>query len=170
VPERLKLAASLALSLALCACSVAVPPNVRSIGAGLPQKIFLISGQPEGNKSSELQAEFNRQLATALERRGVAVQDGSTFGLTVAVALAPAGIGITQSTGAAGHSVTWSEAPRKKGLFDSCRPQRLRVVVSSGSVAGTPQKLAEGEVSACRITQVQSAALATKLAEDLTRR
>ncbi len=159
-----------ALSLGLGACDVASPPNVRSTTSGLPQKVHLTSDQPEGSKPSAMQADFSQQLAAALEKRGVAVENGSDFGLTVAVALASADVGITQSAGAGGQAVVWSEAPRKHGMFDKCRPQRLRVVVSNSATAGFPQKLAEGEVSACRITQVQSAALAAKLAEDLTRR
>ena len=174
MPERSKrpgqIAMMLALTLGLSACDVARPANVRSTASGLPNKIYLTSGQPGSSKPSAMQLEFNRQLAAALEKRGVAVQEGSAFGLTVAVALASAEIGITQSAGTAGQPIVWSEAPQKHGMFDNCRPQRLRAVVSSNATASAPQKLAEGEVVACRISSVQSAALATKLAEDLTRR
>jgi len=143
---------------------------MRSTGATVPQKVYLASGLPEGSKASDLQTGFTRELAAALERRGVSVQEGSPFGVTVAVALAPADMGITQSAGSSGQAVIWSEAPRKHGMFDGCHPQRLRVVLSGTAGADAPQKLAEGEVVACHIAQAQSAALAAKLAEDLTRR
>ncbi len=174
MPDRSKrpgyFATMLALTLGLSACDVASPPAIRSTVSGLPQRVFLSNGQPKGTRPAAMEVEFNQQLVAALEKRGVAVQEGSGFGLVVALSLASTDIGITQSLGQAGQPVTWSEAPRKHRMLDGCRPQRLRVVVSTSAAAASPQKLAEGEVSACRITQTQSAALATKLAEELTRR
>lgn len=153
---------------ALQACTVSTPVRVAVPQASeLPQAVSLELGQQASPELSAFAASFTRELA----KGGIDVRSGSPFRLTLALSAQPALSGLTSDPGKDPRAIEWQAAPRRKGMFENCRAERLRAVaVGSRGLDARPPVVAEAQLDTCKARATELDRLATALAGAITRR
>jgi hypothetical protein len=146
--------AALALGgvLALSACAVSSPLEIRSRGAGLQPGMPVSLVRPE--EDTGLNARFASAVERALTDRSLVLVEDARFIADISVARRDASSGIIRGEGTRpveGQEPDWLVRPRDKERFDKCKAQRLRATLviydrSNGSVAyrGSGQAIACG--------------------------
>ena len=159
----LRFAAPGAAALLLAACSVATPPAVNAVsGVAEPLAALRLETPAPADPAS---ARFTAALATALDRRGIAISADSPTVLSVALSQRPAAMGVTARPGE-----TWLSAPRRKGPFDACRAQRIAVrLVARHEARPEPDFTASGGFDYCKLAPAELDALAERFAAEIAR-
>lgn len=163
-----RLSAAVALTLALNACSVSSPVRVTTPQLeSMPHEVAIDPGKEPSTQAAHFAARFERRL-TALGRR---VHAEAPYRLSLALASHDSSIGIAAEPGKDAKSIAWQSEPRKRSLFDGCKPQRLRAVAvgSLGTTALTSLH-AEAELDTCKENGAELDRLADALAEAISRR
>jgi hypothetical protein len=147
-------------------CSVSTPPRIAVMQAPLaaPSRLALDPAGPADAIEAAQYGAFRQAIEAALAAHGVVIDPASTTRLSVAVAVRPAAVGITQSD-------NWLSKPRRHHFYDSCRARRIEaVLVLRDAVSGAVTAQWRGGFDSCRVEAPEMEALAEHFARALTGR
>lgn len=153
---------------ALQACAVSTPVRIAVPQQdALPDRVSLDIGAQVSPDLLAFAASFTRELG----KGGVAVQSGAPYRLTLALSALPAQSGLTSDQGKDPKAVAWQAPPRRKGLFENCRAERLRALaIGSRGLDARPPLVAEAELDSCKDRAAELDRLAIALAGAVMRR
>lgn len=154
--------------LALQACAVSTPVRVAvPQQSSLPEAVALDIGRQAGPAMNDFAASLGRELA----KSGVSIRADAPYRLTLALSAQPSRSGLTADPGKDPKTIAWQAKPRRKGMFENCQAERLRVVaVGSRGLDARPPLVAEAELDSCKDKPAELDRLAAALAAAITRR
>lgn len=153
---------------ALQACAVSTPVRLAvPHTSALPDAVSLDLGPQPNLALTAFADRFTRHLGEG----GVTVRGDAPYRLTLTLSAQPALSGVTSDGGSNPKAIDWQSRPRRKGLFENCRADRLRAVaVGSLGLDASPPLVAEAELDSCKDRTAELDRLAAALAGAITRR
>lgn len=162
-------AALLVAAAALAGCAISKDVRLETQGAVLPvNSAISIDTAPSGDPVAE---RFATALAAALIERGHSVTNAApvtaVFGFTQrdrAIGAADGSPPAGPPASGAGSAPLWISQPQRRGLFQSCKGERLRATLALYSRAdNVPIYRASGEIDGCAFTEADLDRLARAL-------
>ena len=167
VARRLAIFLAVVGSPALAACSIAQPPGIAA-SLARPQAIGAVTIVP-AEEAQAGRAAFAQALASAFEKRGIAVGEDAGFIVDLSIAAAGGEVLLALDQGGGKDAAVLTLAnPTNSSLFDRCAKERVRASIAvfardSGSLVGK----SDAQAIQCRGDAMPLEALAELLLDDV---
>ena len=154
-------------ALALAACSVDQPPGIAA-SLSRPQAIGAVT-IVAAEEAQAGRADFAQALASAFEKRGIAVGEDAGFIVDLSIAAAGGEVLLALDQGGGKDAAVLTLAnPTRSGLFDRCAKERVRASIAvfardSGNLVGK----SDAQAIQCKGDAMPLEALADLLLDDV---